>query len=783
MKFTHGVWRHQPGITAHYAAQAYEVEPQRDGGLCVYASTKTIQNRGQTLKGPLLTVRLSAPMEGVIKVSIQHFSGSPAGDPSIPLMALPNVQSDVVVDDEKAIFRSGPLRAVIPKIGPWRLRFEDDEKTLTESGAKGIGYIKWGEKGVYLQECLNLGVGGLVYGLGERFTAFVRNGQVVENWNQDGGTGSEQAYKAVPFYLTNQGYGVLVNETGPVSFEVGSEKVSKVQFSIPGESLEYFVIHGPSPKSILEKLTRLTGRPALPPAWSFGLWLTTSFTTDYDEKTVTHFIDGMAERTLPLHVFHFDCFWMREFEWCNFQWDTKTFPEPEKMLRRLKAKGLRICVWINPYIGQKSPLFTEAKSAGYLLKRPNGDIWQTDQWQPGMGIVDFTNADACRWFSGYLRKLLEMGVDSFKTDFGERIPVDVVYADGSDPEKMHNLYAVLYNQVVFQLLEDVRGKGEAVLFARSSYASGQRFPVHWGGDCDSTFESMAESLRGGLSLGLCGFGFWSHDIGGFEGLPPAGLYKRWIAFGLLSSHSRLHGSTSYRVPWLFDEEACEVLRHFTELKCRLMPYLYQMAVVAHQNGVPVMRAMLLEFPEDPACETLDRQYMLGDSLLVAPVFSESGRVRYYLPKGRWTHLVSAETKAGPAWFDETFDDLNLPVYVREGSLVAMGRETTRPEYEYAAESIFHYYPSGQSQSVTCIVPDLTGHPALTLTARREGTTLTINSTPEHEGWNVRIFGLVLPESIQGGVVIETDPRSILLQKNSRSQALTLEMQTAKFPCA
>lgn len=772
----------QPGIIPHYATQAYKIESQSDGCLCVFASTQMIENRAQTLKGPLLTIRLSAPIEGVIKVSIQHFGGSSANVPLIPLLELPNYQPEVVLDDEKAIFRSGQLQAVIPKIGPWGLRFQDGEKTLTESTSKGIGYMDCGKEGVAIQECLDLGVGGLVYGLGERFTAFVRNGQVVENWNQDGGTGSQQAYKAVPFYLTNQGYGVLVNETGPVSFEVASEKVSKVQFSISGESLEYFVIYGPSPKEILEKLTHLTGRPALPPAWSFGLWLTTSFTTDYDEETVTHFLDGMAERKLPLHVFHFDCFWMREFEWCNFQWDTETFPEPEKMLQRLKAKGLHICVWINPYIGQKSPLFGEAKSAGYLLKKPNGDVWQTDLWQPGLGIVDFTNAEACRWYSGYLRKLLEMGVDSFKTDFGERIPVDVVYADGSDPEGMHNLYAVLYNQVVFQLLEEVRGKGEAVLFARSSYASGQRFPVHWGGDCDSTFESMAESLRGGLSLGLCGFGFWSHDIGGFEGLPQAGLYKRWIAFGLMSSHSRLHGSTSYRVPWLFDEEACDVLRHFTELKCRMMPYLYQMAVVAHQTGIPVMRAMLLEFPDDPACETLDRQYMLGDAILVAPVFSESGIVRYYLPEGSWTHLVSEETKVGPAWFEESFDYLNLPIFVRNGSLVAMGLEKTRPDYDYASESIFHYHPAGQNQSTTCRVTDLTGKPALTLRARQDGATLAIDSTATNEEWKVRVFGRVIPESIQGGVVIKTDQRSVLIQKNSQSQSLTLELQTTSLPC-
>src|SRR5437870_1150900 len=296
------------------------------------------------------------------------------------------------------------------------------------------------------------------------------------------------------------------------------------------------------------------------------------------------------------------------------------------MLQRLKARGLRVCVWINPYIAQRSALFDEGMEQGYLVKRADGDVWQWDRWQAGMGLVDFTNPDARRWFGDKLRALVDMGVDCFKTDFGERIPTDVVYSDGSDPVKMHNYYAYLYNKTVFEVLEDKLGTGGATVFARSTTAGGQKFPVHWGGDNTASFESMAESLRGGLSLCLSGFGFWSHDIGGFEQTASAELYKRWCAFGLLSSHSRLHGNTSYRVPWLFDEQAVDVLRFFTKLKCRLMPYLFGAACEAHEAGVPVMRAMLLEFPADPACDYLDRQYMLGDALLVAPVLTPNGTV-------------------------------------------------------------------------------------------------------------------------------------------------------------
>ena len=599
----------------------------------------------------------------------------------------------VEIDDgaDSATLRAGELTARVKK-SDWGITFEAGGRVLTTSGWRGIGYMQTADRGNHVVEQLSLGVGECVYGLGERFTAFVKNGQVVEITNKDGGTASEQAYKNVPFYLTNRGYGVLVNETGPVSFEIASEKVARVQFSLEGESLEYFLIYGPTPKEVLRKLTALTGRPALPPAWSFGLWLSTSFTTNYDENTVTGFIEGMKQRDLPLHVFHFDCFWMREFEWTNFEWDPSVFPDPAGMLQRLHARGLKICVWINSYIAQRSRLFAEGAAKGYFIKRTDGSVWQTDLWQPGMAIVDFTNPAACEWFASHIARLLDMGVDAIKTDFGERIPTEgILYHDGSDPVKMHNFYPIVYNETVFRAIEAKRGPGEAVLFARSSYASGQRFPVHWGGDCWSTFESMAESLRGGLSLSLCGFGFWSHDIGGFEGTAPAYVYKRWTAFGLLSSHSRLHGSSSYRVPWAYDEEACDVLRLFTKLKCRLMPYLWDAALEAHREGVPMMRAMLIEFPDDPACDSLDRQYMLGDSLLVAPIFTEDGTVDYYLPAGRWTNLLSGQAQQGPAWHHENHDFLTLPLMVRPGTVLPLGAVDYRPDYDYRDGVTFRVY--------------------------------------------------------------------------------------------
>ena len=719
MKFTDGQWLLQPGVAAHYATQAYAVEAHHDR-LVVLATTRPIRHRGDTLQGPTLTLTLSSPMPGIIRVRAEHFSGSDAPRLGIPMPGAG--RPDVVVEDgeTRATLTSGGLSVDVLKGDDWGLVFREGERVLTRSGWRGLAYVQWAGKGNFVHEQLGLSVGETVYGLGERFTPWVKNGQVVENTNRDGGTACEQAYKSVPFYLTSRGYGVLVNEAGPVSFEVASEKTARVQFSREGESLDYLVIQGPTPKDVVQRLTALTGKPALPPAWTFGLWLTTSFTTDYDEATTTSFIDEMKRRELPLSVFHFDCFWMREFQWCDFEWDRRQFPDPKEMLARLRARGLRISLWINPYVAQRSPLFAEGAREGYFIKRTNGRVWQTDQWQPGMAIVDFTNPKAVAWYQGHLRRLLEMGVDCFKTDFGERIPdTGVAYHDGSDPVEMHNLYPLQYNEAVFNLIREVRGDDDAVVFARSAYASAQRFPVHWGGDCWSTFESMAESLRGGLSLTTCGFAFWSHDIGGFEGNPPPAVYKRWIQFGLLSSHSRLHGSSFYRVPWLVDEESCDVLRVFTRLKHRLMPYLYAKAVQAAETGVPVMRSMMMEHPRDPACAPLDRQYHLGEALLVAPVFDESGEVDFYLPEGTWTHLLSGQVRTGGRWFREKHDFMSLPVYVAANTVLPWGAEEERPDYDFTHGTTLRIFGLDDGATATFAVASLDGRIAARGTVTRQ----------------------------------------------------------------
>jgi len=770
MIFTNGYWHVREGVSINNPMEIRDV--RTDGSsVTVFAACRVIRHRGDTLNGALITVNYSSPMPDVICVKVLHHKGKKKTGPEFSINHS-DVKVDITEDENTASLTSGNLKVAVRKKDGWKVDYTYCGRRITGTGYKSTGHVTDRDKAAYMREQLDLGVGECVYGLGERFTPFIKNGQSIDIWNEDGGTCSEQAYKNIPFYITNKGYGVLVNHPGRVSFEIASENVSRVQFSVPGEYLEYYIIGGASLKEVLQNYTQLTGRPPLPPAWSFGLWLTTSFTTSYDEATVNSFIDGMAKRQLPLRVFHFDCFWMKEYQWCDFEWDKDLFPDPEKMLARLKEKGLKICVWINPYIAQKSYLFDEGMERGYLLKNKEGDVWQWDMWQAGMGLVDFTNPAAVLWFKGKLKRLIDMGVDCFKTDFGERIPTDVVYFDGSDPFKMHNYYTYLYNKTVYEVLAESRGKKEAVLFARSATVGSQQFPVHWGGDCSATYESMAETLRGGLSLCLSGFAFWSHDIGGFERTATPDIYKRWIAFGLLSTHSRLHGNESYRVPWLFDEEAVNVLRFFTKLKHSLMPYLFGAACEASQKGIPVMRAMVLEFPQNPTCAYLDRQYMLGTALLVAPIFNEEGIALYYLPEGNWTNFLTGEKVTGGCWRQEKHDYTSIPLMVRQNSIIAVGNVDTKPDYDYADGVSLHIFELQDGDCASTAVYNVSGEVELEVAARREGGLINISARGGEKPWNICLRGIQKLQSVEGGSW-HSEPLGVKIIPNSGAKTLKL----------
>lgn len=744
MRFTDGIWEEAKGIRQHKVHSLWEYKIS-DKGIEVFVPCTEIRDLNDTTYGPALTVWFTSPRRDVIRIRVKHYDGKIEKGPEFKLF---QEETELEFDDteETVSMTSGKTAVIIQKKGEFSFSFYYEGKKIVSSKDRSLAYVtdldyeadQWCDfnhcpprphymKETYMREQLSLGVGENIYGLGERFTSLVKNGQTIEIWNKDGGTFGDQSYKNIPFYLSNYGYGVLVNHPEHISFEVGTENVRKVQFSVEGETLEYMVIGGGTPKGVLGNYTALTGRSPVPPAWSFGLWLSTSWTPSYAPEVVHGFVEEMKKRNIPLGVFHYDAGWMKPFELCNFKWDSR-FDDVKGMLSKIKENGVKICVWINPYIGQRSQLYREGKEKGYLLIRKDGSIWQSDLWMPGQTIVDFTNPDACRWYAGKLEELLDTGVDCLKTDFAERIPTEVQWFDGSDPDKMHNYYTYLYNKTVYEMLKRKKGERDACVFARSATVGTQQFPVNWGGDNLATYESMAESLRGGLSFCQSGFGFWAHDISGFDSTATPDLYKRWSAFGLLSTHSRLHGHDSYRVPWMFDEEACDVLGFFTRLKCSLMPYLFSQAVQVHEEGVPMMRAMMLEFPDDPNCAYLDRQYMLGDSLLAAPVFREDGVAAFYVPEGKWINWITKEKLSGGRWYTQKFDYFSLPLLVKPNTLLAVGDRDDCAEYDYCSNVTFHLIEPEEGKRAKAVVYNKELDTKLEISAEKNGETITVIST-------------------------------------------------------
>lgn len=771
MKFADGFWLNQRGYEVNYANQAFEIN-EIDGGFEVVATPMVVYNRAMMLGSANLEIQFTSNIENCIKVNITHHKGYVDNGPHFDINE-GSYKPQVTITDKDATLISGNTRVVVSK-ETWSVQYFYKDKKLTSGGWRSAGVIFesafkqqarlqtqldetfWSYPAdphrTYIREQFDTTVGEYFYGFGEKFTTFTKNGSTVEIWNADGGTCSDQSYKSVPFYVSSRGYGVFVNSTDKVSYEVCSDTVSKVSITVPGENLEYFVIGGENLTEVLKGYTDITGKPALPPAFSFGLWLTTSFTTTYDEETITSFIDGMAERDIPLQVFHFDCFWMKGFEWCNFEWDKSQFPDPPAMLKRLhETKGLKTCVWINPYIGQRSKLFDEGVKGGYFIKRTDGSVFQCDEWQPGMAIVDFTNPEACEWYASKLKALCEMGVDTFKTDFGERIPTrDIVYFDGSDPIKMHNYYTHLYNKTVFNVLKEYYGENKACLFARSATAGGQQFPVHWGGDCSATYNSMAEVVRGCLSLCISGFGFTSHDMAGFEATATPDIYKRWAAFGMFSSHSRLHGNQSYRVPWLFDDESCDVLRFFAKLKGKLMPYIFAQANKTHEIGVPVMRAMVIDFADDPSCLTLDRQYMFGDNILVAPILNDEGIAEYYVPAGKWTDIITGKVLEGGKWYSHKCSYFEIPALARPNSIITYGNFERDVVYDYVKDANAVIYELEDGKEASAAVYDSEANKVLELTAKRTGNKIEISLTPAPADFTVSVSNTDKSVQIKAG---------------------------------
>lgn len=528
-------------------------------------------------------------------------------------------------------------------------------------------------KGMNLGFCLHYDEN--IYGLGEHFTNFNKTGQTVKMRNFDTlGCRDDTAYKNIPFYMSSYGYGLYVHNHEIFDFHIGTESNATLSIHVPEASLECYLIVDDSMKKILSTFMKLTGPAALPPKWSFGLWYSTGFKGN-SRKNVEQDAERFREEEIPCDVMHFDCYWLREDKWCDFVWDESMYPERRTMLAGLKENGYKICLWMNPYVTITTEMYQEGKSKNYFAKNIAGEPYEADLWHGLLSpcvLLDFTNKEATAWFQEKVKTILMEGVDVLKTDFGEDIPYDTVFSNGMTGKEMRNVYSRLYNQAVFEVTKECKGEENALVWARSGCAGMHQFPVCWSGDPRSSYEGMAGTLRAGLSMAMSGVPFWSHDMGGFYGDVKKDIFIRWSQFGLFTSHSRLHG-TSTRQPWAYDEETKVILKEAISLRYRLMPYIWKTAKECVEEGISFIRPMILECEKDKNVENIYDQYFFGSDIIVAPVFGgDMAHREVYLPEGTWQEMLGrGDLYEGGKWYSFQCPLNYLPVFRRAGTEIEM----------------------------------------------------------------------------------------------------------------
>ncbi len=524
-------------------------------------------------------------------------------------------------------------------------------------------------------EALELESDEIIYGLGERFDSLTRNGRTVDFHNKDAvGTTSRRAYINIPFYLSTKGYGLFLNSGAKTDWQIATTDLSALQFAVLDSQLDYFVIGGKTPKDIIKGYCSLTGFSKLPPLWSFGLWMSRNSYVSWD--VVDDIAKKVRENDIPCDVLHLDTAWFNRDWNCDLKFSEDRFPNPEENIDRYKKDGFKISLWQYNFIppNNDNEHYHEAVKYGYLSKDKDGNPYQLPETCQGSWVkdvtIDFSNPDACKWYADKIKELIKLGACAIKTDFGEGIAEDAVYQN-IDGKHFHNLYSLVYNGVVFDATKSV--SGENIVWARSGTAGSQRYPLHWGGDSQCTFEALAGTLRAALSLGFSGIPFFSHDIGGFLGTPTDELYIRWAQLGLFSSHSRCHGvgDNNYREPWRFSQEACDIFRYYDKLRYSLMPYIYEQAEKCTETGLPMMRALYLEYPDDRNVRYIDDEYLFGESLLIAPVLKPLSKTdirEIYLPKGTWFDYHTKEKiESNGMWISQKVDLRTLPIFVKEGT--------------------------------------------------------------------------------------------------------------------
>lgn len=564
-----------------------------------------------------------------------------------------------------------------------------------------------------------------IYGCGESFTQLNKRGQKLELFATDAqSTASNQMYKPIPFFMSSRGYGMFVHTTAPLTFDFGYIHSGTTTLFSGDEELDLFFFFG-SPREILSEYTALTGRSPLPPLWSFGLWMGTfSFTSEAEVKEVATLL---RKNHFPCDVIHIDAGWFENGINCDFRFNEKKFPEPEKMMNWLKENHFKTSLWQIPYFTPHNPLFSEIVEKKLYIKNALGHVPTED------AILDLSNPDTIQWYSDKLKALLKKGASVIKADFGEAAPLNGLYASGSSGFFEHNLYPLRYNKLVSELTQTETG--ESIIWARSAWAGSQKYPVHWGGDAEVSDAGMAGTLRGGLSLGLCGFSFWSHDIGGFSGSPVEELYSRWAFFGLMSSHSRIHGFPP-REPWKYSETFQTQFRKISELRYRLLPYIFTQAYLSSQSGLPLMKTLFLNYPQDPTAWSIDDQYLFGDDLLIAP-FMETGisERMIYLPEGKWINIHSNQILEGRQWMSIEGGDIRGILLLRYGALIPSTKTIYYSEeidwnnIEWIACSDGDILPEGKLFSPGMKAP-------VTLIAARQGNKWEVTKDDQQSDYNL-----------------------------------------------
>lgn len=530
-----------------------------------------------------------------------------------------------------------------------------------------------------------------IFGLGESFTQFNKRGSSVVLVTDDAnGVQNETMYKPVPFFMSSRGYGIFMHTSSPVTCDFGKYFSGVAALMIGDEELDLFLFIG-EPKDILDEYTDLTGKSPVPPLWSFGFWM--SRITYFSEAEGREVVSLLRKHKVPSDVLHFDTGWFGVDWQCDYIFAPERFENPEKMMSDFKKEGIRTCLWQLPYFVPKNKLFSEIIDNDLYVKNEKGNLPFED------AVLDFTNPEAVKWYQGKIKGLLDQGVSVIKVDFGEAAPVNGIYSNGRTGFYEHNLYPLRYNKAVSDITYETTG--ERIIWARSTWAGSQRYPLHWGGDPANTYQAMSSTLRAGLSIGLSGFSFWSHDIGGFVNKTPENIYRHWTPFGMLTSHVRSHGAPPTE-PWEYGEEFLDAFREAANMRYELMPYIYAQAHDCSQRGLPMLRALFIEFPEDPGSWLIDNQYMFGSDMLVAPLFDDATDRDVYLPPGLWVDYQTSEVYKG-GWHHITAGSVPVVVLIRSGSVIPHIKLVQSTAFMDWSKIDLKVYPDGQGNAEGLVV--------------------------------------------------------------------------------